>query len=128
MRRVALFALLLALGAPAAVGAASFDNPLALTYIRNILKAFVLGIIYVGTPALAAFIVWTGFLFVSAQGSDAGLVKAKQMAIYVGIGGFLLLALWVLVQVVGNTLAGLSAASLLIILAGFLLYTLYKKH
>ena len=121
------FALLIAT-LPTVAAAASFQNPVVFKAIRSVLEAFILGIIYVGTPALAAFIVWTGFLFVAAQGSHEGLAKAKQMAVYVLIGGVLLVGLWGLVRIVGNTLASLSAASLLVILAGVLLYILYKKR
>tara|TARA_B100000745_G_scaffold76030_2_gene46003 strand:+ start:7414 stop:7821 length:408 start_codon:yes stop_codon:yes gene_type:complete len=119
---------LVVLVVPLITDAAAFGNPLAFAYIQDILRAFILGVIYIGMPALAVFIVWTGFLFISAQGNDQGLTKAKQMAVRVSIGGFILLALWVLVRVVGNTLAGLSAASLLILLSAFLLYTLYNKR
>ena len=112
---------------PAVVQAGVFQNPLAVQYIQKILKSFILGVIYVGTPALAVFIVWTGFLFVAAQGNPEGLEKAKKVALYVGVGGVLLLGLWALVRLVGNTLAGLSSASLLILFAAFLLYVLYQK-
>lgn len=112
---------------PGIVDAAGFQNPLALKFIRSILKGFVLAVIYVGTPALAVFIAWTGFLFVSATGNPAGIVKAKSMALKVAAGGILLLSLWVIVRIVGGTLAGLSSAALLIVLSGFLIYVLYKR-
>ena len=127
MRSVAVLALSLLVLAPIFVSAATFENPLLISYIRNILRGFVLAVIYVGTPALAAFIVWTGFLFVASQGNEQGLRKAKGMALDVLIGGFFLLALWVLVQIAGNTLAGLSSASLLVVIAAFLLYVRYKS-
>ncbi|MBL4644805.1 MAG: hypothetical protein JKX80_02980 [Candidatus Pacebacteria bacterium] len=112
---------------PIVVDAAGFQNPLVLKFVRDILKGFILSVIYVGTPALAVFIAWTGFLFVSATGNPEGLSKAKKMAVKVTLGGLLLLSLWAIVNIVGSTLAGLSAASLLIVLSGFLLYVLYKK-
>jgi hypothetical protein len=127
-RYAGLLVLFFALAIPVTARAAVFSNPLTLTVIREVFTGFIMSIIYVGTPVLVAFIVWTGFLFVAAQGNDQGLRKAKQMAVYVAIGGFLLLALWGLVRIIGNTLAGFSAASLLVVLAAFLLYVLYKKR
>jgi len=112
---------------PGLIEAAGFQNPLVFKVIRDILKGFVLAVIYVGTPALAVFIAWTGFLFVVARGNPAGLSKAKEMAMQVAIGGVLLLSLWVIIRIVGNSLAGLSSATLLIVLSAFLLYVLYKK-
>ncbi len=112
---------------PGIVSAATFENPLLLRFVREILEAFVNGVIYVGTPALIVLIVWTGFLFVSAQGNPAGLTKAKSMALTTLIGGTVFLALWAIAQLVGNTLSGLTSSALLVVISAFLLYALYKK-
>ena len=112
---------------PEVTNAATFENPLALRFIIEILKGFVLSVIYVGTPALVVFIIWTGFLFASSMGNPDKLTKAKATALQAIIGGIVLLSLWAIVKIVGNTLAGLSSASLLIILSAFFIYILYKK-
>lgn len=107
---------------PLSVDAAVFQNPLALKFVNEMLKGLVLSVIYVGTPALVVFIVWTGFLFASAQGSVERLNKAKKMAVQVTVGGTLLLSLWAIVELVGNTLAGFSALALLLVFAAFYFY------
>lgn len=123
----ALFVALSLVLIPVVVGAASFSNPLASKFIVDMLRGFVLAVIYVGTPILAVFIVWTGFLFVAALGNPEGLSKAKKMAVRVAGFGTLLLGLWAIIRIVGNTLSGVSSAALLIVLAGFLLYVFYYR-
>jgi len=129
MYKIFLFFAAMVVLAPLGVDAASgFQNPLVFKFIADILRGFILAVIYVGTPVLAVFVVWTGFLFVSALGNPEGIKKAKSMAIKVAIGGTLLLSLWAMVRLVEGTLAGFSSATLLIVLAGFFLYVFYKKR
>lgn len=109
------------------IGSAAFGDPLADKAIRDILEGFIQAVMYIGVVALAAFIVWTGFLFVAAQGSEDGLRKAKQMAIWVSIGGAIILGMWLIYTLVDNTLASLSSAGVLIIVGAFLAYVLFKK-
>lgn len=97
-------------------------NPLASKVVVEMVHGLVSAVIYIGTPVLAVFIVWTGFLFVAAQGSAEGITKAKKMALQVTIGGVLLLSLWAIVTLVSNTLAELSAVALLLVLIAFFLY------
>jgi len=106
---------------------ATFVNPLATSFIAEIVRGFILAVIYVGTPALVVAIVWTGFLFVLAQGNPEGLTKAKEMGVRVLLGGMLLLSLWAIVRLVGNTLAGLSSAALLIVLAAAAFYFVFRS-
>ncbi len=106
--------------------AADLGNPLDSRIIINLMKGFVQSVIYVATPALVVFIVWVGFLFVSASGNPAGIQEARKMGTKALLGGAVLLSLWVIITIVGNTLAGLSAAALLIVLAGFFMYVMYK--
>ncbi len=116
----------IALGAPVVASAATFSDPLVSKAILEILRGFIRGVMYVGTPALVVLIVWTGFLFVAARGSSEGLTKAKKMALTTLIGSVLLLGLWALVTLAGNTFGGLSAAALLLVLGAFFAYVLFK--
>ncbi|QSH39643.1 hypothetical protein JXR01_01375 [Candidatus Kaiserbacteria bacterium] len=112
---------------PIFVEAASFQNPLVIKFITDMLRGLVLAVVYIGTPVLVVFIVWTGFLFVAAQGSADGITKAKKMALQVTIGGVLLLSLWAIVELVSDTLAGFSAATLLVVLLAFFLYVVSRR-
>lgn len=102
--------------------AAVFQNPLFSPYIKEILRGFVHAVMYVATPAVIVFIVWTGFTFVAAQGDAKLLGTAKKNAITALIAATLLFSLWAIVQLVGNTLAGLSSAGLLLALGVFIVY------
>ena len=104
-----------------------FSNPLGMQWVIDALKSLITGIIYVGTPALAVFIVWTGFLFVAAQGSSDGLQKAKKMAITVAIGGLLLLGMWAIVTIAGGTFGALGSIGLLVIFAAGYLYVRSRR-
>ncbi|MDP2650272.1 MAG: hypothetical protein Q8P16_01785 [bacterium] len=112
--------------APAAE-AATFDNPLDSPLVLKLLEGFVKSVIYVGTPALVVLMVWTGFLFASARANPQRLTHAKDMFVRVLIGAVLLLGLWTIATLVGNTFAGLSAAAMLVVLGFFLLWVLFKK-
>lgn len=109
------------------ISSAAFGDPLANKAIADMVKGFIQAVMYIGTVALATFIVWTGFLFVAAQGSRQGLQKAKQMAIWVSIGGAIILGMWLIYTLVDNTLTSLSSVGVLILVGAFLAYVLFKK-
>lgn len=105
---------------PSVSFAQSFRNPLGFQFILDMVKALVTGIIYVGTPALAVFIVWSGFLFVSAQGNADGLKKAKETFLIVILGGCILLGLWAIVTLTKSTVMALGSAGMLVVfIAGY---------
>ena len=112
---------------PMVVHAQSFRNPLASSTVMALLKGFVLAVVYVGTPALVVFMVYSGFLFVSAQGNPQGLSKAKSNFVTAIIAGVILLSLWAMVELVGNTVAGLSSAALLVVFGIILLFIIKPK-
>ncbi|MBU0723182.1 pilin [Patescibacteria group bacterium] len=61
----------------------------------------------IGAVVLAVMIVYTGYLFVVAQGKDAELTKAKESLRWVLIGGALVLGAWVLAEAIGGTIDNL---------------------
>jgi len=58
--------------------------------------------------AVVAFI-WTGFLFVTAQGNETKLDTAKRALLYVAIGTALLLGASMLAKVITNTVKSLES-------------------
>lgn len=109
------------------VDAAVFENPLLLQFVREILRGSLQAVIYVGTPAVIVLVVWTGFMFIAAQGDGTLLVSAKKQLLITLLAATLLFSLWALVELVGNTLAGLSTAGLLLVLGAFFLYVKIKQ-
>ncbi len=81
----------------------ALENPLGSTttlyaFIQKILELAVL----IGTPVAVLFIIYAGFLFVSAQGKDEQITKAKNAFLWAVVGaGIILLA-----QVIATALEG----------------------
>lgn len=81
----------------------TLKNPLGSTetlyaFIQSILKLAV----QIGTPVAVLFIIYAGFLFVSAQGSEDKITKAKNAFMWAIVGaGIILLA-----QVIATALEG----------------------
>lgn len=60
-----------------------------------------------GVLAVLAFI-YSGFLYVMAQGNESKIKEAHQALLWTSIGTAVLLGSWVLASVVCNTIAGLG--------------------
>lgn len=84
----------------------SIDNPLAGTIgtIPEFLHMIVNFIIKISIPLIAMAIVYSGFLFVSARGSDDQLKHAKEVFTYTIIGGLVLMAAWVVAEAIKDAL------------------------
>ena len=84
----------------------SLNNPLAGTIdsIPQLLQKIVNVIIKVSIPIVAMAIVFSGFLFVTARGSDEQLKKAKQVLLYAVIGGLILMASWLIAEAIYSAL------------------------
>ncbi|MBI2617939.1 hypothetical protein HYW58_00580 [Candidatus Kaiserbacteria bacterium] len=81
------------------------QNPL-----RNIcsFEAFVelllQAVIRIGLPIAVLFIVYSGLLFVTAQGNDEKLTKAKDVFFYTVLGTAIFLGSWVLAKIIETTI------------------------
>lgn len=84
-------------------------NPLAGTIdtLPSFFQKVVEFIIKIGVPLVAMAIVYSGFLFVSARGSDDQLKKAKDAFTYSIIGGLILLAAWLVADAIKDALLSL---------------------
>lgn len=81
------------------------NNPLGenLTNIPSFVKKAIEIALQVGVPILILAIIYTGFLFVQAQGNKDKLTKAKDALTYTLIGGALLLGAFVIAEAIGTT-------------------------
>jgi hypothetical protein len=66
-------------------------------------------VVQVGIPVIAIFIVYSGFLFVKAQGNESKLSEAKQVLLYTVIGAAIVLGATVISGVINATIVGLKA-------------------
>lgn len=81
------------------------DNPLGanLTDIPSFVKKAIEIALQVGVPILILAIIYTGFLFVQAQGKPESLRKAREALTNTLIGGALLLGAFVIAEAIGTT-------------------------
>ena len=92
-------------------GSITLTNPLRpgtnniYEFIRDVINNIVLPI---GGVVVVIFIIYSGFLFVTAQGNDEKLKKAKRNFLYVVIGTAILLGAWVIAVAIENTIAALT--------------------
>ena len=83
----------------------TIKNPLGdkITDIPSFIKELITIVLYVGIPIVALFIIYTGFLFVQAQGNPEKLTKAKNSLMYTLIGAALLLGAFIIAEAIGKT-------------------------
>ncbi len=83
----------------------TIDNPLndKLNDIPSFIQAILEIVLTVGIPIVTLAIIYSGFLFVSAQGSPEKLTKAKNTLMYTLIGAALLLGAFVLAEAIQST-------------------------
>lgn len=83
----------------------TFDNPFKggvenlPALISNILEI----VVQLGAIVIVFFIIYSGFLFVTAQGNEKKLETAKLNLLYVAIGTVILLGAQVLASILGST-------------------------
>lgn len=87
----------------------SFPNPFKggntlYEFVRTLLNDVVLPI---GGVIVVFFIIYSGFLFVTAQGDPGKLKTAKQNFLYVVIGSAILLGAWVISLAIKGTIDNL---------------------
>ncbi len=73
-------------------------------FISGTLKVMVM----VALPIITLFMVYSGFLFVFAQGRPEQLAKAKTNFLFVVIGSVLILGAWVFASLIGGTISELT--------------------
>ncbi len=90
------------------VGAITLTNPLKVDSIPKLLQLILDIILIFATPIIVFFIIYSGFLFVTAQGNDAQLTKAKTALLWTVIGGVIVLGANVLLDVLIATVKSLQ--------------------
>lgn len=88
----------------------NLPNPLAGTVdtLPEFFQKVVYIIIKIGVPLVAMAIVFAGFLFVTARGSDEQLKKAKLAFTFAIIGGLILLASWAVADAIKDALTTIN--------------------
>lgn len=90
------------------------NNPLGEGHLEDIpsfIEALLNIVLVVGIPIVALAIIYSGFLFVKAQGNPEELKKAKDTLMYTIIGAALLLGSFVLASAIGNTVEEIKSTT-----------------
>ena len=81
----------------------SFANPLGNTDLAGFLLKILNALIYILFPIIILMMVYTGFLFVAAQGNPAKVTEARTALLWAVVGGVIVLGAWIIVGVVQET-------------------------
>ena len=82
-------------------------NPLeksGITTLPGFIESALNMVLVVGVPIVALAIIYSGFLFVSAQGNSEKISEAKNTLKFTLIGAALLLGSWVIAQAIQGTI------------------------
>ena len=76
--------------------------------LKDCYNFVLIAVIKIGIPVIALAIIYSGFLFVSAQGNSEKIKKAKDAILYSLIGAAILLGSWAIAQLISNTVLKIS--------------------
>ncbi len=88
-------------------------NPLgpSIDTIPKFIEAVINIVLIVGIPIVVLAIIYTGFLFVKAQGNPEEITKAKSALMYTLIGATLLLGAFVIANAIGKTVDEIKSST-----------------
>ncbi len=84
-------------------------NPLSVSTVDELLDLVLNLIIQAGIPVIVIMIMWSGFLFIKAQGNPGDVTKAKENLKYVLIGTAIVLGVFSILAIVRGTVRALGA-------------------
>ena len=79
------------------------NNPIASTSLQEFLGKLLEAIITLLYPILVLALVYSGFLFVTAQGNPEQLQKARTVLKWVVVGAVIIFARWLIADIIGTT-------------------------
>jgi hypothetical protein len=93
-------------GDESSVGEGDFvtiENPLQAKNITELFAAIIDVVLVFAIPIIVFFIIYAGFLYVTARGNENTIQKAHMALLYALIGGLIILGARVLIDVVKGT-------------------------
>lgn len=79
------------------------DNPISSNDIAEFVKNVLENVIKLAIPVVALAIIYSGFLFVMAQGNSEKIGAAKDALLYTVIGAAVLLGSWAIAKMISET-------------------------
>lgn len=87
-------------------------NPLQVDTVTGFLGELVNAITYLSIPVVVLFIIYAGFLFVTAGGDTDKIDTAKKTALYTVVGAVVILGADLLADILTNTASNLGVDNL----------------
>ncbi len=84
-------------------GGVCLKNPLEADNIVELFETIIDIVLIFAVPLIVFFIIYAGFLYVTARGNEGTIQKAHMALLYALIGGLLILGARVLIEVIGGT-------------------------
>ena len=96
-------------GEDAVIIPVKLDNPIKAESFEALVTAILEVVVAIGTPIAILAIIYSGFLFVKAQGKPEALKIAREALIWTIVGVAVLLGAKLLATVIQGTITGLGA-------------------
>lgn len=89
--------------------AVQLENPLEVTTIEGLLVAILNILIIIAIPLIVFYIIYAGFLYVTARGNAAQVEQATRALTYAIIGGVLIIGAVAIAEIVKNLVGSFTA-------------------
>ena len=110
MNRLFLFLVLVAFAEDSSAAVVTFNNPATKTgTLYDFVVAILQIVIKIGIPIIAVLFIWTGYLFITAQGDTSQLKTAKNTLYGSVIGATILLCAVLIATMIKSTIGELGA-------------------
>ncbi len=86
------------------------EDPLKIGSFCDLVKKLLNVVMAIGIPIAVLFLVWSGFRFILARGSQTGLDEAKRNFKFVIIGIAVFLGAWTLASIISATIQSLDSS------------------
>lgn len=88
-------------------GSGKLTNPLKSETIAGFLTNVLDVLLVFATPIIILFIMYAGFLFVTARGNEGQIEKARAALLWAVVGGVILLGAKIIAGIINTTITGL---------------------
>jgi hypothetical protein len=87
---------------PLQMTSVKLKNPLKVQSLNDLLEAILQIFVVLATPLIVFFIIYAGFLYVTARGNPEQIKQATQALTYAVIGGVIILGAFAIATIVSN--------------------------
>ncbi len=92
--------------APSAV---KLNNPLKVDSLQDFFQAIISVVIILATPIIVFFVIYAGFLYVTARGNPDQITQANRALTYAIIGAVIILGAFAIATIVKNLVGSFTA-------------------